>query len=599
MNTHNAHNCAVDAIIEKLRSTNENRPKSWITNYKKASSPCGICQQNVNKNQKSLLCTQCHHLIHIKCNGISVKEFKDKEHGVMPWICLSCTILNNSNIFPFTLETDNSLLGTNSSELPSLYDTLPSLDIVSKLTNLPNLSDYDIDENLDVRISSHYCTVEELRSKDITAKDLALPHMNIRSLPLHLDELLTLLEHLSIDFQVIGLSEIKDSLESPIVSNIEIPGYKFHHTPSKSACGGVGIYVKSDIKADKHDDLSLCCNEFETVWIEIEDSKTRNVLCCCAYRHPSSDISIFNDHIEDVISKLETENKLIYIVGDFNTDLLKYENHTLTSDFINMITTYQLQPLILHPKRVIDHSSALIDNIFSNNNFGNILGGSILTQITDHFPQFCIISDQAPEHNKCSHYAHDYRKFDQAKFLNEYVDLDFSFLETNDNNLNHRFDTFLASVCQLVNKHCPKKKINKNTLKLRNKPWITPRIQKMIRKQEKLLQQLKVTNSPEIYSLFKKFRNHVAVELKSEYFHRYFDQNRTNMKLLWKGIKSIIDLSASSANITLAKYPLISLLPCFQAGSRPEADDREGRSLQQGLGNPLNSDGGTRAGLKM
>ena len=70
--------------------------------------------------------------------------------------------------------------------------------------------------------------------------------------------------------------------------------------------------MKSDIKADKRDDLSLCCSEFETVWIEIENSKSKNVHCCCAYRHQSSDISIFNDHIQDVISELETENKLIY-----------------------------------------------------------------------------------------------------------------------------------------------------------------------------------------------------------------------------------------------------------------------------------------------
>ena len=63
---------------------------------------------------------------------------------------------------------------------------------------------------------------------------------------------------------------------------------------------------------------------------------------------------------------------------------------------------------------------------------------------------------------------------------------------------------------------------------------------------------LKLLILQKIYSLFKKFRNRVSVELKaskSEYFHKYFDQNRTNMKLLWKGIKSITDLSASSANI--------------------------------------------------
>ena len=85
------------------------------------------------------------------------------------------------------------------------------------------------------------------------------------------------------------------ALESPIVFNTEIPGYKFHYTPSKTAC--VGAYVKSDSKADKHNDLFLCSNEVETVKIEIENSKSKNVLCCCTYRHPTSDISIFNYHI--------------------------------------------------------------------------------------------------------------------------------------------------------------------------------------------------------------------------------------------------------------------------------------------------------------
>ena len=159
-------------------------------------------------------------------------------------------------------------------------------------------------------ISSHYCIVEELRSKGVAAKDLALCNMNIRGLPLHLDELPILLEHLSIDFQVIALTEIKDSLESPIVSNTEMPGYKFYYTPSKSACGGVGMHVKSNIKADKCDDLFHCSSEFETVWIEEENSKAKNVLCCCAYRHPSSDIYIYNDHIQDISQNLKLKINL-------------------------------------------------------------------------------------------------------------------------------------------------------------------------------------------------------------------------------------------------------------------------------------------------
>ena len=132
-----------------------------------------------------------------------------------------------------------------------------------------------------------------MQSLETSTKDLSVLHMNIRSLALHFDELFNLLGCTDIDFQVIGLSEIKDSVDSPISANIDIPGYKFHHTSSQSAAGGVGIYVKSLLKANKRLDLSINTCDFETVWIEIENAKSKNILCCCAYRHPSSDIGTY------------------------------------------------------------------------------------------------------------------------------------------------------------------------------------------------------------------------------------------------------------------------------------------------------------------
>ena len=81
--------------------------------------------------------------------------------------------------------------------------------------------------------------------------------------------------NLSSDFKVIGLSEIKASVDTPISDNIELFGYKSHHIPSNSTAGGVGIYVKSDLKANKRDDLSFTNDDFETIWIEINNSKAK------------------------------------------------------------------------------------------------------------------------------------------------------------------------------------------------------------------------------------------------------------------------------------------------------------------------------------
>ena len=200
--------------------------------------------------------------------------------------------------------------------------------------------------------------------------------------------------NLNTDFKVIGLSEIKASVDTPISDNIELPGYKFHHTPSNSAAGGVGIYVKSDLKANKRDDLSFTNDDSETIWIEKDNSKAKYTLFCCAYRHPSSDISKFSDHFQETFSKLENENKLIFVIGDFNINLLNHENHTPTNEFINMMFSNNLKPSVIHPTPISDTCSTLIDNISVNSApDSKIHSGNVLSLISDHLPQFCIVYD--------------------------------------------------------------------------------------------------------------------------------------------------------------------------------------------------------------
>lgn len=53
-------------------------------------------------------------------------------------------------------------------------------------------------------------------------------------------------------------------------------------------------------------------------------------------------------------------------MGDFNINLLNYESHTQTEDFINSMSSFFFCPQILQPSRITDHSATLIDNIFLN-----------------------------------------------------------------------------------------------------------------------------------------------------------------------------------------------------------------------------------------
>ena len=95
-----------------------------------------------------------------------------------------------------------------------------------------------------------------------------------------------------------------------LTSNTEIPDYKFYFNSSISATGGVGLYVKSNVTASKRYDLTCRRNDFETIWVEIDNSKARNILCCYVYRHPNSDVAKFSEHLQEMLSYVENENKL-------------------------------------------------------------------------------------------------------------------------------------------------------------------------------------------------------------------------------------------------------------------------------------------------
>jgi len=91
--------------------------------------------------------------------------------------------------------------------LPSCIETLPVFGSNSDLTGLPNLKDYDIDEQVLVNIQSRYFTLSELALVETNANDLIVLHSNIRSLSSHLDELVFLCRQTNKLIDVIGVSE--------------------------------------------------------------------------------------------------------------------------------------------------------------------------------------------------------------------------------------------------------------------------------------------------------------------------------------------------------------------------------------------------------
>ena len=113
------------------------------------------------------------------------------------------------------------------------------------------------------------------------------------------------------------------------------------------------------------------------------------LLFCCVYRHPNLAINIFSDHLITTLTKLN--NKQVFIICDFNVDLLNYDSHSPTKYFFSSFLSNQFLLCINHPTRINDCSSSIIDNIFTNIVDAQLICGNITANISYHFPQFLIL----------------------------------------------------------------------------------------------------------------------------------------------------------------------------------------------------------------
>ena len=98
--------------------------------------------------------------------------------------------------------------------------------------------------------------------------------------------------------------------------------------------------------------------------------------------------------MNEILGKISRDNKICYIMGDFNLNLLKNQNHNATGEFLDGLYSHLFFPLITLPSRITSHTATLIDNIFSNHvEHSYLKSGLLITDISDHLPIFSISFD--------------------------------------------------------------------------------------------------------------------------------------------------------------------------------------------------------------
>ena len=66
------------------------------------------------------------------------------------------------------------------------------------------------------------------------------------------------------------------------------------------------------------------------------------------------DLNEFNCHyLNALLEKLAKEQKTVFLLGDFNVDSLKYEQHKATNEFFDSLSSNTFLPYIIQPTSLL------------------------------------------------------------------------------------------------------------------------------------------------------------------------------------------------------------------------------------------------------
>ena len=181
------------------------------------------------------------------------------------------------------------------------------------------------------------------------------------------------------------------------------------------------------------------------------------------------------------IDIINGEGKLCVLLGVFNINLLNFETHKPTKEFINTMCINFYEPHIIKPTIITYHTATLIDNIFFNSLDLFAISGNIIYDLSDHLPNFLIINEitMLPD-SKDNIYKQYFSNINEELVLNDFASIQWQDVFSESQNVNQLFEVFFPKCSEIVIKHFPLKKPSRKEDKFNSKPWISKVLRKFI-----------------------------------------------------------------------------------------------------------------------
>ena len=233
------------------------------------------------------------------------------------------------------------------------------------------------------------------------------------------------------------------------------------------------------------------------------------------------------------------------MMGDININLLKIEKNENSRNYANSLISSSCKCLINIPTRVNINSATLLDHAYTSLLKNILLRGVLVTDISDHYPIFSLISNAGKNYKTEKHTTiRNFTAFSKDEFnktlqeaLNENVVSTMS--------INEQTKIFLNTFSNTVNKLAPFRKMTQKRLK--KKPWLTRGILKSIKIKNKMFKNLHshilsnnpndlVNNVNQRYKTYRNASNHLTSNANRYYYNKILIENRSNPKKIWQTI---------------------------------------------------------------
>ena len=243
-----------------------------------------------------------------------------------------------------------------------------------------------------------YKSVKEFQSLEV-GNALLMLHVNIRSLNANLPKLEELIEPLEHPCDIICVS---DTYNPKFEEDVQLPSYTYHESQSikipRTRQGGVAIYLKENLKWCLREDLRFFKDKCENLWLEITSNMRKISLVIGAiYLHDfTKSFQAFQKELEKICKKLAKENKIVYIFGDININLLNEDGNT--AKYCEFLYKLGLKILITKPTRETKtrQKGTLLDHIYTTDDQVQDVSSGIIKEddtqvVSDHYPIYCVV----------------------------------------------------------------------------------------------------------------------------------------------------------------------------------------------------------------